>query len=235
MAEKKISRKELLKEPDEFLTLSAQTIAYVRDNPQRVAFGALIVILSVAAVLGYLWYQKQQALWAHEQFQKALNNYEATMYAPTPPTDEKLNQLFNEFNRLAQDFSSLPPGEMALLYSGHVMYKKKDYKAALERYEKMKSASVLRKGLEPLVLYHTADTLFRLADYDKALAIFGQLTKETNSPYRREAYAFIARIYETTNRNKEAVQAYRQYLKIFPEAPDAAFVKARIADLASQG
>ena len=157
------------------------------------------------------------------------------MYAQTPPTDDKLNQLFTEFDQLARDYGSLPSGEMALLYSGHVLFKKKDYKGALERYEKMKSASLIRKGLEPLVLYHTGDTLFRLADYDKALAVFGQLTKETNSPYRREAYAFIARIYELTNRNKEAVQAYRQYLKIFPEAPDAAFVKAKIADLATQG
>ncbi len=235
MAEKKVSRKDLLKEPDEFLTLSTQTIKYVRENTHRVLAGALVVVVSVAAVLGFLWYQKQRSLWAHELFQAALNNYEAAVYSQTPLTDEKLDQLFAEFNRLAQDYGSLPSGEMALFYSGHVLYKKKDYKGALERYEKMKSASLLRKGLEPLVLYHTADTLFRLQDYDKAIAIFGQLTKETNSPYRREAYAFIARIYEQTNKNKEAVQAYRQYLKIFPEAPDAAFVKARIADLATQG
>ena len=75
MAEKKVSRKELLKEPDEFLTLSAQTIEYVRENPQRVVAGALIVVLAVAAALGYLWYRKQQELWAHELFQRALNNY----------------------------------------------------------------------------------------------------------------------------------------------------------------
>jgi hypothetical protein len=36
------------------------------------------------------------------------------------------------------------------------------------------------------------------------------------------------------HKNKEAVQAYRQYLKMFPEAPDAAFVKARIADLTGE-
>ena len=74
-----------------------------------------------------------------------------------------------------------------------------------------------------------------LDDYEQAVLIFDQLSKDTNSPYRREAYASIARIYELMNKNKEAVQAYRQYLKIFPEAPDAAFVKSRIADLSKQG
>jgi regulator of sirC expression with transglutaminase-like and TPR domain len=35
-------------------------------------------------------------------------------------------------------------------------------------------------------------------------------------------------------KNKEAVQAYRQYLKMFPEAPDAAYVKGRISEIAKQ-
>jgi len=34
-------------------------------------------------------------------------------------------------------------------------------------------------------------------------------------------------------KNKEAVQAYRQYLKMFPQAPDAPFVRTRIADLST--
>ncbi len=73
-----------------------------------------------------------------------------------------------------------------------------------------------------------------LKEYDKAVVQFDQLSKDVNSPYRREAYGTVARIYELMGKNKEAVQAYRQYLKMFPEAPDSAFVKARIAEIAKQ-
>ena len=84
----------------------------------------------------------------------------------------------------------------------------------------------MKRGLGSLVLDHIAMTQFALKDYDKAVVLFDQLSKDSNSPYRREAYGMVARVYELMGKNKEAVQAYRQYLKTFPEAPDAAFVKA---------
>ena len=99
----------------------------------------------------------------------------------------------------------------------------------------MQTTKLVKEGMGPLVLYHTAMTLFALKDYEQAITIFDQLSKDTNSPYRREAHAAIARIYETSGKNKEAVQAYRQYLKMFPEAPNAAFVKSRIAELSAKG
>ena len=74
-----------------------------------------------------------------------------------------------------------------------------------------------------------------LKDYEKAINLFEQLTRDINSPYRREAYSSIARIYEMMDKKKEAAQAYKQYLKVFPEAPDADFVKAKIAQLSAQG
>jgi regulator of sirC expression with transglutaminase-like and TPR domain len=45
----------------------------------------------------------------------------------------------------------------------------------------------------------------------------------------------MAGIYEAMGKTKEAAQTYRQYLKMFPEAPDAPYIKARIADLSSPG
>jgi tetratricopeptide (TPR) repeat protein len=74
-----------------------------------------------------------------------------------------------------------------------------------------------------------------LKDFEKAMNIFEQLSKDVNSPYRREAYSSIARIYEMMDKKKEAAQAYKQYLKVFPEAPDADFVKAKISQLLAQG
>jgi tetratricopeptide (TPR) repeat protein len=84
------------------------------------------------------------------------------------------------------------------------------------------------------MLYHIGKTYLAMNQYEQAVVIFDQLAKDSNSPYQREAYGAIARMYEMMNRKKEAVQAYRQYLKIFPEAPDAAFVKSRISDLSPQ-
>lgn len=234
MAEKKISRKELLKEPDEFLTASAQTIAYIRDNPRQVLLIALVVVACIAGALGYHAYSRHTAQVSHELVQAALRQYEVIVSEKTAPP-EKLDELLSRFEYISQHYPSSPAGEMALLYEGHILFKKNDFKAALEKYQKVESTSLANEGLRELIWYHIAKTYLAMGTYDKAMNLFEKLSKDTGSPYRREAYANIARVYELTERRKEAVQAYKQYLKMFPEAPDAAFVRARIADLSTRG
>jgi len=234
VAEKRVTRKELLKEPDEFMTTTGEVIRYVRENPRVVSIAGVIALVCLLAVFGFFTYKKQQQTRSHELFEKAAGDYEALMRGPAPASPQQLDALFERFDLIAKDYPSLPAGEMALLYSGHVLYQKKDYAGALERYTRLQSSSLSKSGLEPLALYHIATTRFALKEYEEAKRLFEDLAKDTNSPYRREAYASVARIYEAMNKNKEAVQAYRQYLKMFPEAPDAAFVKARIADLAGE-
>ena len=116
-----------------------------------------------------------------------------------------------------------------------MLFKRKRYESALKRYDEMKSTELVKKGLGELVMYHRAMTLMEMKRYDQAKPVFVEFSKDTDCPYRREAHAGIARIYEAEGKNKEAVQAYRQYLKMFPKAPDAALVKTRIANLTTQG
>jgi predicted negative regulator of RcsB-dependent stress response len=234
VAEKKLTRKELLKEPDEFLTTTAQVIRYTQKHPKPVALGCALVVIGLLAAAGFYYYQKNQQISSHELFEQACREYEIAVQTPQQLTPERLDHLFAEFETLAREYPSLPAGELALLYSGHVLYKKQDFKGALERYVRMQSTNLVKKGLSSLVSYHIAMTQLALKEYDKAVLLFDQLSKDTDSPYRREAYGTVARIYESMGKNKEAVQAYRQYLKMFPEAPDAAFVKARIAEISGQ-
>lgn len=235
MAEKKISRKELLSEPDEFLTFSSKVIAYVHENPRKAGVAVIAVIACVVAGLLYNAYRSHRLTASHELFVHASLEYEAAINSAEPVSEETLDKLLAQFDGIVQEYGSLPAGEMALLYSGHVLTRKKEYQGALERYLKLESSSLAGEGLRDLFWYHIAQTRMALKEYDKAATIYETLSKDTKSPYRREAYAAIARIYEFENKKKEAVQAYRQYLKVFPEAPDAAFVKAKIAELTAQG
>jgi tetratricopeptide (TPR) repeat protein len=234
VAEKKLTRKELLKEPDEFLTNTGKAIRYAREHPKPVAVACALLVFILLAAVGVYYYQKQREIRSHELFEQACREYEAAVQSPLLSTPQKLDALFVEFDALAKEYSSLPAGEMALLYSGHVLYRKQDFQGALDRYTKMQSTNLVKSGLGSLVLYHIAMSRLALKEYDKAVVLFDQLSKDINSPYRREAYGTVARIYELMGKNKEAVQTYRQYLKMFPEAPDAAFIRARIAEIAAQ-
>lgn len=235
MVEKKVTRKELLKEPDEFITLSGRALKFSRENP-RIVTGICIGVVAAIAVAAVIYgYQQRMKTLSHEQFQQVYREYRLAVDGKEPVPGEKLEQFFKKFDAIAQEFPHQVAGEMALLYSAHVLYRMGDAKAALERYTRMQSTSLVEKGLGSLILYNLAMTRLALKEYDEAKSLFDTLSKDTNSPYRREACVAIAGIYEAMGKNKEAVQAYRQYLKMFPQAPDAAFVRTRIADLSTPG
>jgi len=235
VVEKRVTRKELLKEPDEFISFSGKVLQYTRQNPRTVGIYCAVVIVAACVAAGLYAYRLHRVSQSHELFDKAYRSYQSVSLSQETLPAETWDQLFKVFDEIATQYPSLPAGEKALLYSGHILYRKQDYQGALDRYTKMKSTSLVEKGLGSLVMYHVAMTRQALKDYEGALSLFDQLSKDTNSPYRREAVASIAGIYETMGKNKEAAQTYRQYLKMFPEAPDAPYIKARIADLSTSG
>jgi predicted negative regulator of RcsB-dependent stress response len=234
VVEKKISRKELLNEPDEFFSASAKVLRFTRENPKAVITGIVIFVVCLAGVMGFFSLRKHQEAKSLALFDQGLREYRALDLSPEPPKPEVLDKVLRDFEVIVRDYGSLSAGEMALLYTGHVLYKKGDFRGALERYERMQSTRMARTGLEPLVLYHVAMTRFAVKDYDRAQELLTQLSKDTNSPYRREAFGAIARIYDSMGKNKEAAQAYRQYLKMFPEGPDAPFIRARLAEISAK-
>ncbi len=233
MAEKKLSRKELLNEPDEFISTTSQVIKYAKDNPNAVISMVVIAVLVMVVGLGYYAYQTRKQASGHEKFQMASRNYEKELASTTKPAKESLDRLFAEFDLISKEYGGFISGDLALLYSGHVMYAAGNFDQALDRYTKSLDTRLAKHGFAPLIQYNVAQTLYSLKNYDKAITLFEQFSRDTTSPYRRESHVSIARIYESIGKNKEAVQAYRQYLKIFPEAPDADFVKARIAQLSA--
>lgn len=235
LAEKKVSRKELLKEPDEFLTTTGMIIRYAWENPRKVIAVSVSFVVCLLAALGFYMYHQQQLARSFSELDQAIRSYDSVQSETSPTTKEKLTTLLVQFEKIASEYQSFPAGELALLYAGHVRYHMDDYKGALEYYERAHNTKLVRGGLGQLVTYHLAMTRLALKDYDQARILFTQLSAESESPYRREAAVALARIYEVTGQYKEATQAYKQYLKMFPEAPDAPFIRARLAELANQG
>ena len=54
MARKKISRKQLLNEPDEFITTTGRIIRFLQDNRRQVVlYGIIVLAVLAAGFLGY--------------------------------------------------------------------------------------------------------------------------------------------------------------------------------------
>ena len=60
VAEKKVSRKELLNEPDEFISTTSRVITYARENPNLLISCIVVSVLAVVIGLGIYAYQSKK-------------------------------------------------------------------------------------------------------------------------------------------------------------------------------
>jgi len=61
MARKKISRKQLLNEPDEFITTTGRIIRFLQDNRRQVAlYGIIVLAVLAAGFLGYSYFRWEE-------------------------------------------------------------------------------------------------------------------------------------------------------------------------------
>lgn len=86
MAKKKrVTRKQLLKEPDEFLTVSAKTIQFMANN-RRLVFGVAIgVVVAALAVAGLRYSSQVSERKAYALFEQGRIRYLAEILGKTSP------------------------------------------------------------------------------------------------------------------------------------------------------
>jgi TolA-binding protein len=80
-----------------------------------------------------------------------------------------------------------------------------------------------------------ADTLLESGEFATAQKMYKEIISEASSPEEAspDCYIKIAGIYESKGNYKSALQAYRQFLNIFPDSIHKPAVERKIADLAS--
>ena len=108
---KKVTRKQLLKEPDEFLTFSAKLFNFVVKYKVQ-ALGSLGgLILIVLAISGFSYYSHKQASEAVAQLQKSWNRYESLRNEKGPV--EAYQTVGPEFDKILNDHGRQPGGKAA--------------------------------------------------------------------------------------------------------------------------
>ena len=103
MPTKKISRKKLLKEPDEFISTTAKTIQFFRTYQRPILRSAIIVLIVAVAAAGgfyYLRWQEEKALAIQDQALKIYQEaYRSTVENPATDKKEDFKKGVGEVSR----------------------------------------------------------------------------------------------------------------------------------------
>lgn len=228
---KKISRKELLRQEDEFVSTSHKVIDWLKDkqNQQILSAGIIVVILIVVVVLGIRLNIKSKRENSLKLFTSAMHTYQASVETktsdPSQPNpaqfktlEEKYSKALEEFDQVIALYPRSKAAQNARFFKLNCLYyleKYDDVLSGAQEYLKKYSG----KHFTTQVLLTVAYSYEQKKEYQKACEEYNTiLEKYPDYLLRDSIYMDLGRCYEALNDMEKAKEAYQQVLINFPNS-----------------
>jgi tetratricopeptide (TPR) repeat protein len=227
MAKKKrITRKQLLKEPDEFLTVSAKTIQFVANNRNLVLGAVIGVVVAALAVAGLQYYSQASERRAYDLYEQGRMRYLAEILGRTPP--ESLDETSHPFRRVLWKYPSTNAAPLTRMAYANLSYHRGDYRRAIELYQKathafQKDGAVLKLIWNGLAYAYEAEE-----NFESAAKHYQKITDTQDEFMKGDAYYNFARMMEAMNDQNKAIEAYKKVVKAYPDSVGFQIAKEKV-------
>jgi tetratricopeptide (TPR) repeat protein len=226
---KKVTRKQLLKEPDEFLTFSAKLFNTIVKYKIQVLGAMGGVILIVLGISGFSYYAHRQASAAEAQLQESWSRYETLRDEKGPL--EAYQAVGPEFDKILINYGGQPGGKAARVILANICYNGGDPDKAIALYEIALEDFVdpFYRGqiLNGLGYAHEAKN-----ELEKAAEYFETTAAGSNAALKGEALFNLGRLYGTLGNTEKSMVAYQRILSEYPDSLYADLARERIGSAA---
>jgi len=141
MAKKRrVTRKELLKEPDEFITFTGKMIRFAREYQNQLLYGLGAIVLIVVIISGVRLYINWNENNASAQLEQAM-----TQHAESRLNKTDLNDAKQSFQKVADKYSRYEGGKLARIMYANICYETGDFDTAISNYDKALKDKVVKR------------------------------------------------------------------------------------------
>jgi tetratricopeptide (TPR) repeat protein len=230
MAAKKVSRKKLLKEPDEFISTTAKAVQFFRTRQRQIVWFAvifLVVALAGTGVFYYFRWQEEKALVLQDEalqiYQEA---YRSGQENSGTEKKEEIKKALDKFRQAHALYGWGRTGQVSELYIGHCLFALKEYDQAQAAYSRC-----LEGPFRPIALNGLAYAFEAKGDYGKALENFQKDLNDRGNPFQLESMLGAARCYEALKDKPKALEMYQKALAQYPISTMAEFIRWKVSEL----
>jgi len=227
MAKGSAKRKQLLKEPDQFITLSKKLIDYGRSNLKTVLIGGgAVLALVVAGITAYQISIRNENK-ASALVENAVAKYSAALKVTDPKT--AYNRVKTDFSNIFNNYGSEKAVQIARIIYGNICYKAGDADQAISMYTRALDDFGQSPALKPLVLSGLGHAYMLKKEYPQAIRYFERITTDKQKTLKSDALYNLAWLYEKTGNKEKSTAAYKQLLADFPDTMYSELVKEKVS------
>jgi tetratricopeptide (TPR) repeat protein len=216
MAAKYKSRKELLKKPDEFITLTGKAIAIVRDYQNHITYALLAVVAIGLVFIGYRFFAQRAETKAFSMLQKAQSAYQAQKAASSAA--EAYNTVSQAFQDIIKKYGGNAGGKLARVIYANISYEAGQYEKAIALCKQALNDFQDDKAVYNLILNSLGYAYLQMEDNQNAAAYFERAAKQTDSLVRQDALFNLGWVYQKMGEAAKSQQALQQIIDDYPSS-----------------
>jgi tetratricopeptide (TPR) repeat protein len=216
MAAKYKSRKELLKKPDEFITLTGKAIAITQNYQNQITYALLAIVAIGLIFLGYRFFAQRAETKAFSMLQKTQSAYQTQKAASS--AEEAYSNVSQAFQDIIKKYGGNAGGKLARVVYANISYEAGQYEKAIALYKQSLNDFQDDEAVYNLILYSMGYAYQQVKDAQNAAAFFERAAKQTDSLVREDALFNLGWIYQKMGETAKSQQALQQIIDDYPNS-----------------
>jgi len=211
MAKKrKKTRKELLKEPDEFLTFSSKLIKLAIEYKTHLTYALGIILVLAAIISGIRFFSIRAENNASALLDKSLTKYNGIKAEKQP--DAVYGEVSADFQFILNKYKGKESAKLARLIYANICYNAGKYKQAIELYKTALTEFAKYPMIHHQILSNLGYAYEQEEDYSTAAGYFEKISSAPEPIMRDEALYHLGRLYDKLGENEKSREAYTKIL-----------------------
>jgi tetratricopeptide (TPR) repeat protein len=216
VARQRITRKELLKEPDQFLTQSALAFNWVKNHVREIAYGVIGLVALIGLIIAWTSWQRSRGEHAAVMLHQALKLIEtpASQANPSAPVAEPDSaQAIETLRTITESYGGTPAGAQAYWHLGHLYFAQGDAPAALAAYQQARDRFPRKQPLSvTLAALNVGYAQEATGAWEQAISSYESVQQSPFAWLHGEAYLGMGRCYEASGAKDKAIEVYERAL-----------------------
>ena len=211
MAKKrKKTRKELLREPDEFMTISGKLIGFAVDHKNQLTYALGIIVVLALIISGIRFFSIRAENNASALLEKSLTKYSSIKSEKRP--DEVYGEISADFQSILNRYKGKASAKLARLIYANICYNAGKYLQAIELFKTALTDFVKYPMIHHQILSNLGYAYEQQEDYSTAVGYFEKISAAPEPIMRDEALYHLGLLYDKLGENEKSREAYNKIL-----------------------
>ena len=217
---KKITRKQLLKEPDEFITFTGKLFRFAKKYPAQISYTLGGIFILIIAISGIEYFSNKAENEALALLGKGITKY-ATIVKNEGP-DKAFLDVDKDFQDILGKYSRKDGGKLTRVVYANICYKAGHYDKAIKLFNKALEDFDDNQFIKNLILSSIGYVFKERKDYKTAAKYFEMIVAEPEAVMKDEALFNLGWIYDAIGNYDKSINAFN---KIISDHTDSMYIE----------